>query len=368
MTIKPVLWYKKKSDGTKHIKICLIKDRDKDYYSLNIYTYADKIGSDYMQWIDGRVSNAIHINLKIKEALDKFQLLYLQNPNISIKEIKELYDSEPINDFYEFYENQLDLQKKKISKSTIKTYGQLKESLKSFSPKLGFEKIDYEFLSRYEGFLKESGLRQTTVYKRMKIFKMYVNEAFKMGRIKANPFQSYKLKDGTSNRTFLDKVSLQKIVDCDKLNKYEDEVRKKFLFQCYTGLSFSDLISLRWSEIRDNAIYRERIKTKEPIIIPLIPEAQQILKNQKKEGEYIFSKISNQKYNEFLHCIEDRLEFSIPLTSHVARHTFATLALDSGVSIAVVSSVLGHSNIRTTQIYAKITKRLKVEEMQKLRF
>lgn len=371
MKFKPVLWKKAKADGTRHIKIYIGKDRKKDYYPLNTYVYTDKIGNDYMNWIDGRIANAIEINIKIREALDRFQHLHLTNPGASISEIKNLYDKKDHLDFYSFYEDQFELKKKKISPGTAKSYGQLFGSLRAFSPKLGFEKINYEFLSRYEGFLKESGLQQTTVYRRMKTLKMYVNEAFRMGKIKTNPFHTYKLKDGKANRTFLDKSSLEKIINPKKeLNIYESIARDKFLFQCYTGLSYSDLVSLRWSEIREGIIYRERIKTNEPLLIPLIPEAQKLLKKQKKiKGvDLIFSKISNQKYNEFLHAIELKAELTKPLTSHVARHTFATLALDSGVSMAVVSSILGHTNIRTTQIYGKITKSLKEEEMKKLKF
>lgn len=367
-TFKPMLWNKAKSNGSRHIKIYISENRKKDYFPLKIFVHADKISNNYMNWIDGRVANATHINIKIKEALDRFQHLDLKHPNISIKEIKELYCQKEDSSFYDWYQKEFELRKEKVRSGTAKSYGQLTECLKTFAPDLQFEQINYEFVSRFESYLNTKGLAKTTIYRRMKTLKMYVKEAFRQEKIRKNPFDNYKLRDGKSNRIFLDKKSLDKIVKCKTLTKYEKEARTKFLFQCYTGLSYSDMISLKWSEIRDNSIIRARLKTDSPLIIPLIPEAMNILKGLKRRDEYVFSKISNQKYNEFLHAIEARLELPIPLTSHVARHTFATVALESGVSIAVVSSILGHTNIRTTQIYAKITKKLREEEMKKVNF
>lgn len=366
--IKPFLWKKRKGDGTRHIKIYIGKDRDVTYLPLNIYVCCEDLGNDYAQWTPKTVANHIIINSFIRDVMDKLQHLIIMNPEKSILEIKDLYAKKGKEDFYAFYDDQFELKKKKISPETAKSYNQLLASLKEFSPQLGFEKINYEFLSRFEGSLKEKKLQQTTVYKRMKIFKMWVNEAYRMEKIKTNPFHSYKLKDGKSNRTFLDKQALDKIRTENKLNNYESEARTKFLFQCCTGLSYSDLIDLKWSEIRGNIIYRERIKTKEALIIPLIPEAVEILERSPKDRPNIFKRISLQKYNEFLHSIEAKCTLAIPLTSHVARHTFATLALDAGISMAVVSSILGHTNIRTTQIYGKITKSLKEQEMKKLKF
>ena len=94
----------------------------------------------------------------------------------------------------------------------------------------------------------------------------------------------------------------------------------------------------------------ERLKTGSRFFTPILPAAMTVLERY----QYKLPKISLQKYNDYLHVIEERAGFNKPLTSHLARHTFATLALNSGVPIEVLARMLGHSNISVTQIYAKI--------------
>jgi site-specific recombinase XerD len=127
-------------------------------------------------------------------------------------------------------------------------------------------------------------------------------------------------------------------------------------------------------QIRSNEntsfIYREQIKTGESINIPLVPEAMQIIeKYNDNENRVIKNKvlphISNQNFNLYLKSIAGLVGLNKKLTHHVARHTFATFLLNKSVSLEVVSSLLGHTNIRTTQVYAKMQNNTVEEQVLK---
>ena len=136
-----------------------------------------------------------------------------------------------------------------------------------------------------------------------------------------------------------------------------------FIFACYTGLAYADIAALRADNIKkmfDGRLWivTHRQKTKTNVNVPLLPMAEKILK--KYEGQFqdgeILPVLSNQKMNAYLKEIGDICEIEKKITFHLARHTFATtMTLGKGVPIESVSKMLGHTNIQTTQIYARIT-------------
>ena len=135
-----------------------------------------------------------------------------------------------------------------------------------------------------------------------------------------------------------------------------NRVRDLFLFCCYTGLAYADLAIFNFKDaIMTDGMYRirdERIKTGTPYNISLMDKVMNIL----KKYEFKLPVISNQKYNSYLKILGAFCEIKKKLTSHVARHTFATtVTLAQGVPLETVSKMLGHKHITTTQIYAKIT-------------
>jgi site-specific recombinase XerD len=155
-------------------------------------------------------------------------------------------------------------------------------------------------------------------------------------------------------------------------------VKDLFLFTCYTGLAFSDMQSLTENNIRKGIdgemwIFTERKKTNKPSNIPLLPQAKAILN---KYQNHVVSKNkfkllpvpSNQKLNAYLKEIADLCGITKNLTVHVGRHTFATtITLSNNVPIETVSKMLGHSDLRTTQIYAKVVEKKVSEDMKALK-
>ena len=180
--------------------------------------------------------------------------------------------------------------------------------------------------------------------------------AINNGKCTINPFSQFKIAKPKVEITYLSKKELsaieRKVFSCDRLNNVKDI----FLFQCYTALSYSDMASLVESDIQTNAngqryIQKQRHKTGVTFTIPLMPKAIAIL----EKYNYKLPVLSNQNYNAYLKEIADLCGIKQNVHTHIARHTFATIALNSGIPIEIVSKVLGHSSIKMTQAhYAKL--------------
>jgi site-specific recombinase XerD len=177
---------------------------------------------------------------------------------------------------------------------------------------------------------------------------------------------------------FLTKEEIEAISEKDIKMERLKQVRDVFLFCCHTGLAYVDIKKLNASEVSlgfDNElwIFTKRGKTNVPSRIPLLPMSQKILAEYKDHPQCINSKkllpvLSNQKYNSYLKEIADICGISKNLTTHTARHTFATtVTLTNGVPIESVSKMLGHKKIQTTQHYARVLDIKVSEDMQILK-
>lgn len=224
--------------------------------------------------------------------------------------------------------------------------------------------IKYQFIVDLEFFLRtEYGYSQNTTYKCMKFFKQVINKAIRAGLIFVDPFNGYKISVQRVDRGFLTEDDLKKMMEKKFASKRLEQVRDIFIFACFTGLAYIDLANLRVDNIQkmfDGRLWivTHRQKTNTKVTVPLLPPAIKILK--KYEGEFVDGKIlpiiTNQKINCYLKEIAEICGIEKNLTFHLARHTFATtMTLGKGVPIETVSKMLGHTNVQTTQIYARIT-------------
>ncbi len=187
----------------------------------------------------------------------------------------------------------------------------------------------------------------------------YIKLAFQLGYISKNPYESalcHFAKGKSKERKPLSEnelVTLRKL----RLNAKEGRVRDLFVFCAYTGLSYIDSQNFDYETMTAEVngklyIDGERMKTGNTFFTPILPPAMQIL----KKYDFKLPHISNQKANDYLHLIESRMNINKPMTMHVARHSFATLCLTYDVPLDKVQRMMGHSDIKTTQIYAKILK------------
>lgn len=226
--------------------------------------------------------------------------------------------------------------------------------------------VDHDFITSYDFYLRSvRKCSNNTAIKYLKNFKKIILICMASGWLTVDPFANYKAKIKVVNREFLTEEEIQRIAD-----KYFDmerlvQIRDIFLFSCFTGLAYADVHKLKPAEIvtgPDGELWlnTKRQKTDVPTRVPLLPSAVNILQR------YIDSPIcisrdkvlpvcTNEKTNAYLKEIGDLCGISKRLTFHIARHTFATtVTLANGVPIESVSKMLGHTNIKTTQHYAKI--------------
>ena len=242
-----------------------------------------------------------------------------------------------------------------IGQSTYRKYLSAVEQLKAVIPNKPLKAVDnadilsfkYHLTTKLK--LKTSSLC-TYLTKTKAIFAYAVNN----GKLSKNPFENIKIKRGEANITPLTKEELMRIANKDFKIRRLNQVRDLFVFACNTALSYCDLASVRKEDIQTEGdvkyLKKRRTKTKVTYIIPLSETAIDILDRY----NYVLPIISNQRYNSYLQEIADLCGIEIRLTSHIARHTAATLMLNSGIAIEVVAKILGHSSTKMTQHYAKL--------------
>ena len=234
------------------------------------------------------------------------------------------------------------------------------EALRRFGRIKSFESLTAANIYAFDAFLRRenAGRVQTTIYSYHKRVKVYVNEAFKLSYIKDNPYDHFDENRGRPKpRKPLTAEELRMLRET-KFRSYLDKARDMFVFCCYTGLSYADMMAFDYKRhvVKiDGMEYIDgnRIKTGTEFFTPLLKPAKDVL----EKYDYELPGMAMQRYNDYLHVIEARLDLRKPLTSHVARHTFATtVCLANDIPIETVSRMLGHRHVTTTEIYAKIMK------------
>ena len=231
---------------------------------------------------------------------------------------------------------------------------------------IDIKKVDHAFLMEYEFYLRsERKCANNSAVKYIKNFGKIIRICIANRWLIYDPFLNYKNKIKIVDRVYLTTGELQEMTNKDMVTDRLTQVRDIFLFCCFTGLAYADVKKLRrWDLVtgidREQWISIKRQKTDTPSRIPLLPAASTLMQryvnhpNCENSGK-VLPVLSNQKMNAYLKEIADVCGINKPITFHIARHTFATtITLLNGVPIESVSKMLGHTNIKTTQHYAKI--------------
>ncbi|MBS1666290.1 MAG: site-specific integrase [Bacteroidetes bacterium] len=239
-------------------------------------------------------------------------------------------------------------------------------------------KLDYEFISDYEYWLKSTRkCEHNTTIKYLSNLRKIVNKCVRSGWLQRDPFLGFKMTKREVERTALTQLELDNMFEKQFQAERLNIVKDIFLFSCYTGLAYADVKKLKQSEVVDGIdskqwlVYR-RMKTDTVARIPLLPISIKIMQKYKAHpicmgNNHLLPVFSNQRMNAYLKEIADLCGISKTLTYHIARHTFATtITLSNGVPIETVSKMLGHRNLKTTQHYAKILDRKISDDMKLL--
>jgi len=291
-----------------------------------------------------------------------------------------------------YFDNHLQHIKSKaeLSRITIAqcftTYGIVKRFVQEILRKSDvlIAEVDYRFIADLDHFMVKSykdpqdkHIARNTINKHHSRFRTILIKAIKEDIIAKNPYINFRLKDSKTFRMHLSEDELTLLKEHHlKNNIVLQKVRDFFLFSCYTGLRFNDALNLKMNDIikDENGISIISIrmgKTDDFVQVPLVEEALEIVEIYSNHPDrevlnYVLPRIKNQKINFHLKTIGETVGIHKTITHHVARHTFATRALNRGIPIEVVQKLLGHTDIKTTQIYAKMLTSTIIREMEKL--
>lgn len=271
----------------------------------------------------------------------------------------------------------------KYSKGSFKNYKTSQRFLTEFIPTYNNKKdiplkdVNYKFAEAFFTYLTTvKTCKQNGANKQIQRLKTIINYAIKQEYLEKNSLASFSLEFSPVNKIALTIEELLKLHSLQLQRPVLKNVRDVFLLQCYTGLSFGDVKRLARIDIHrisetEYWIKMNREKTKIGFTVPLLPQAMIILAKYLDEQDLLkplLPVLSNQKMNDNLKLLQELASINKNLTTHLARHTFATtITLGNGVPIETVSRMLGHTKLATTQMYAKVLDNKIASDMRKLK-
>ncbi len=329
--------------------------------------------------VKGRSSEATAANSLLEEIKTSIHKLYNElirkEITVTAEKVKNTFLGIGQEQFFlmELFEDNNNLLKKQIgiskSKATYQKAEVCKRHLANYLKTeykrndIDLREINYSFIIGFETYLNtQCSCNANTTAKFIQKFKSIVLTAQKNGWIQTDPFANYRISIKKVDRGYLNDDELKLIMQKSFCSERLERIRDIFIFSCYTGLAYIDIKNLRQEHISKGFdgnlwINTKRQKTSIKTVVPLLDIAQLILDKYKGLPNGVLLPIpTNQKTNQYLKEIADVCGITKNLTFHLARHTFATtVTLSKGVPIESVSKMLGHTNIKTTQIYARIT-------------
>ncbi len=260
----------------------------------------------------------------------------------------------PLTDYFE-----KQMEKRKDSESNYQNWQSTLKHLQAFeNGSIMLSQVNENWLGEWHSYLKTTKTKNEKKLSKNTIFSYYnkviacLKQAFKEKLTNFNPAQaSIGVKSEDSKREYLSADEVQKLINtaCD-----DPQLKRAFLFSCLTGLRWSDIEKLTWSEVREDMIVFQQKKTGGSEYLPVSEQALYFLGERKEEKEKVFhltySAWNNVKLREWAMAAGIKKK----VTFHVARHTMATMSLTNGTDLYTVSKLLGHKNIKNTQIYAKV--------------
>lgn len=260
--------------------------------------------------------------------------------------------------FLDFIEEEM--AKENLQEGTMKRRRVVVSALERYDKLNRFADVTPENVKGFDEFLREEDKNRTEVALNNyhKVLKKYSRLAYQLDYIPKNPYESplCKFKRGEcKERKPLTEDELLKVYKLTDLTGGEEHARDLFIFSAFTGLAYADNQNFDFEEMtvklgKTYYIDGERLKNGHSFFTPILPPAMAIL----KKYDFELPKMSNQKMNQFLHLVQARAKLRKPMTSHVARHSFATMVLNQDIPIEDLAKMMGHTNITTTRIYAKI--------------
>ncbi|HBR12675.1 MAG TPA: integrase [Chryseobacterium sp.] len=324
------------------------------------------------------------IKNKINQA---FLLLQVKEEPFDVNDIYNQYAGKTLAKEYgiiEYYQIYLERLKKlvgiEIKQQTWDKFSYIKEDVSDFikdyykKSDMKLRDLDFNFISEFEYYSKTKlEHKQVTINKALQRLKKVVKQSVINGYLAKNPFEEHKPKKVYPKIIFLTQTELDKLENYNFQSEAFNKVKDSYLFCCYTGLAYREMFELKKDDLITKPdgtiwIFKKREKTERNFSVPLVlPKALEIIEKYSSESEFLLPRITNQFFNRILKEIAGVVEINKNLTHHTARKTFAsTVLLNNNVPMEVVSKLLGHTKITTTQEYyaelmpEKLSEQLKI--------
>lgn len=316
----------------------------------------------------------------------KYNEMFLSSEQVTAKKLKcrLLFQDEHAMTLLELFDDYIKDYAKLVGVSTTKIthdrYLLVRKRLDEFMKgeykrsDIAVKEVNPKFVNGFEIYLRTLGLSTNYVMKSMQKFRTVFQVAIDNGWANKNPFSAFKFRFERVERGYLTMGELTTVMRKEMPSKRLEQTRDVFVFSCFTGLAYCDAQALTADNIVTGPngapwLRTHRQKTSTAVDVPLLDVPREILAKYegKCPGEKLLPIPANQKCNDYLKEIAAICGIEKRLTFHIARHTFATtVTLTNGVPIESVSKMLGHRDLRTTQIYAKIVNDKLAEDMTNL--
>lgn len=376
------IWVRVTVDG-KRVELSTGKKIQPDQWNINAGRI--KGNSEEARIINRHLNN---IYLKLEKIYDQ---LVEKDQYISAQTIKSIFLGENTKqhcllELFKYHNEQIKAQLGQgYSAGTLEryetTYKHTREFIKHHYKRDEYmlNELKYDFITEFEFYLKSvKKIGHNTTMKYLRNFKKIVLIAVKNEWILRDPFSRYQMSMKEVKKDYLTKDELSTLYTKEIEVERLVHVRDIFLFCCYTGLAYADVKKLSPDNISKGLdgeywLFVDRTKTGSSSNVPLLPVALEMVKKYEDHPATVNSGkllpvLSNQKTNAYLKELATLCKINKNITFHMARHTFATtVTLSNGVSIETVGNMLGHKNLKTTQIYAKVVQEKVSQDMKKLK-
>ena len=349
-----------------YIEVRLMGTNQAVYLNTGIKLYPNQF-SDKNGFTCKNHDRASLVTVRAKKILYSIEEFSVSDKCLKIEDIK-LWNKEDTysNLVVDFI--QAELKKTNPSDNVLKRQRGLIKHIEAFAQITTFGALSYAVIDNFDIYLKKTIKSSEALYKVHGMLRKHIYKAVKLGVCSINPYDDFKLTKGQAleDPVFLIDEEVERIKAYNPPDDKLDRARDLFIFQCYTGLAYSDLMAFDklwvYEESGYNVFRDKRKKTGEGFFVLLLPEAEDVL----KKYDWVLPKLSLQKYNDYLKIIQMACGIRKRITSHSSRHTFACMLLNNGVPVTTVSKTLGHSSLKQTLHYARLLGKTVVEDMAKL--
>lgn len=337
----------------------------------------------------GKSHIAVSLNRKVNECIalihTRYRELCERGEEVSASQLRDAYQGQMqeqcfllanYQDYLEQMKPRIDVDRalktfklRTYQLSLLREYVRKQYKLKD----IALTQLDKAFIEGFEYYLTiERGLKRSSIASTLSVLQSIVLQAIRRGYLELNPFIGYSYERPKGKPRSITKVELQALIALEIEWENYRIVRDLFVFSCFTGLAISDVRNLREEQIvleeGELWIKGRRQKTKTPYRVQVLPPALTMIERYRgRRSGFVFDVPTVDIILNGMRYLKKQLQIDRPLTFHMARHTFASLiTLSSGVPLETVSQMLGHSDLRTTQIYAQVSSERIRQDMQRV--